>query len=239
MSSPRALVTGATSDLGHAIARALAPAWALTLTGRDQDRLRALAAELGAEAIAGDLADPAFRAALTDGRAVNGFVHAASHRFEYRRFHIIDPSDAAAQRAVDLDAPIDLLTRLLPEMMAARHGRVVLVGSLAAQLAGQGGALYTTHKAGLEGLVRALAVEYGRFGVTANAVTPGFIATRRLESRTTDEGRARLVAATALKRLASPEEVAAAIAFLMSPAAAYITGIALPVSGGLHLNNLW
>jgi NAD(P)-dependent dehydrogenase (short-subunit alcohol dehydrogenase family) len=249
---PHALVTGATSDLGSAIARALAPDWSLTLTGRDGARLTAIATELGADAVPGDLADPAFRAALTAGvrdghgppghaghAGIRGFVHAASHRFDYQRFHAVAPDDAAAQRALDFDAPIALLTALVPEMMANRHGRIVLVSSLAAQVAGDGATLYTAHKAGLEGLVRGLAVEYGRFGVTANAVAPGPIETSRLALRTTPESRARLVAATAVRRLARPEDVAGAVAFLMSPAAAYITGITLPVTGGLHLHTRW
>lgn len=237
-----ALITGASSDLGHAIATALAAdGWSLTLTGRERARLDAIAAELGAHVHAGDLADPTFRAALMTGSATpfTGLVHAASHRFVYQRFDRIDAADAAAQQALDHDAPIDLVTRALPDMMAARHGRIVLVSSLAAQVGGQGASLYAAHKAGLEGLVRGLAVEYGRFGITANAVAPGLIATSRLTARTTPEALARLVAATTVKRLAKPAEVAAAIAFLMSPAAAYITGITLPVTGGLHLNTAW
>ncbi len=244
---PRALVTGATSDLGGAIARALAPDWSLTLTGRDGARLTAIATELGADAVPGDLTDPAFLAALTAGLhlaradrgSIQGFVHAAAHRFDYQRFHAVTPDDAAAQRALDFDAPIALLAALVPEMMASRHGRIVLVSSLAAQVAGDGATLYAAHKAGLEGLVRGLAVEYGRFGVTANAVAPGPIETSRLALRTTPESRARLVAATAVRRLARPEDVASAVAFLMSPAAAHITGITLPVTGGLHLHTRW
>jgi len=243
MTSGHALVTGASSDLGHAIARAIAAdGWTLTLTGRDEARLAALSSELGkgCRHIAGDLADPAFRQALSAATTTcTGFVHAASHRFEYQRFHRIDPTDAAKQQAIDHDAPIDLLTRALPEMMARRTGRVVIVSSLAAQVGGQGATLYAAHKAGLEGLVRGLAVEYGRFGITVNAVAPGFIATSRFDARTSPEARARLIAATTLKRLADPAEVAAAVAFLMNPKAAYITGITLPVTGGLHLNNAW
>jgi gluconate 5-dehydrogenase len=234
-----ALVTGASSDLGLAIARALAPEWSLTLTGRDTARLQAVADELGAEALPGDLADPDFRADLARRHAFQGLVHAASHRFDYQRFHLVAARDAELQQALDHDAPIDLARRLVPEMMAARFGRIVLVSSLAAHVAGQGATLYAAHKAGLEGLVRGLAVEYGRFGVTANAVTPGFIATRRLEARTTSESRQRLAALTAVKRIAEPREVACAVAFLMSPEASYVTGIALPVTGGLHLNTSW
>lgn len=230
MTAPKhALVTGASSDLGHAIARRLAAdGWSLTLTARDPDRLATLA-DIGT-IVPGDLTDPAFRASLP---LATGFVHAASYRFEYQRFHLV--RDADAQRAIDYDAPLDLLTRLLPEMMAHRFGRVVLVSSLAAQLGGQGATLYGTHKAALEALVRGLAIEYGRFGVTANAVAPGFIATSRLAERTPDTQR--LANATALKRLATPDEVAHAVAFLM--AASYVTGITLPVTGGLHLNTSW
>lgn len=239
-----ALVTGASSDLGHAVARALAAdGWSLTLTGRDPARLASIASELAAHSVTGvtgDLTDASFRAHLfTASPTFTGFVHAASHRFEYQRFHLVAPADAALQRSLDHDAPIDLLTRALPEMVARRHGRIVLVSSLAAQVGGSGATLYAAHKAGLEGLVRGLAVEYGRFGITANAVAPGFVQTSRFAARATPEAATRLAAQTSLKRIADPSEVAAAIAFLMSPAASYITGITLPVTGGLHLNNAW
>jgi NAD(P)-dependent dehydrogenase (short-subunit alcohol dehydrogenase family) len=189
----------------------------------------------------GDLGDAGFRDELARCERFTGFVHAASHRFRYQRFHLADAAATMTARAIDHDAPVALLRHVLPEMMAARFGRVVLVTSLAAAVGSAGAAHYAIDKAGLEALARALALEYGRFGITANAVQPGFIATSRLAERTREGALSaeELAAKTALKRLADPSEVAAAVAFLMGASASYVTGTTLAVTGGLHLNTLW
>ena len=134
-----------------------------------------------------------------------------------------------------------LCRRALPGMVDARFGRVVALGSLAAHTGMPGGTLYAAAKAGLEGLVRGIALDYGRRGVTANAVSIGFTATERLEARLAGDpaARQRLDAATARKSVLEVDEVAAAVVFLCSARASGITGAVLPVTAGAHLNNLW
>jgi 3-oxoacyl-[acyl-carrier protein] reductase len=118
-------------------------------------------------------------------------------------------------------------------MVTARFGRIVVLSSTSAQ--GIRGQLnYATAKAGLQGFAKALAVELGGFGVTANAVAPGFIETDMTKDLP-DAVRSKMLADTALGRLGSASDIAAAVAFLASPAAAYITGETLHVNGGLYM----
>ncbi|MFO0746208.1 MAG: SDR family oxidoreductase [Myxococcota bacterium] len=237
-----ALVTGASSGIGRAIVQALAAdGLVVTATGRDEAQLL----DLPAHAVAGDLTkltDPAdgwLDRLAPPGARCDVLVHAAGHRFVYERFAAFDPRDAARLQAVDVDAFALLVQRLLPGMMARRAGRIVAVTSLAATLGGAGAAPYAQAKAALEGLVRGLATDVGRFGITVNAVAPGFVLTPRMEARTDPDRRQRLAAATSLKRLATPVDVAGPVRFLCSAEAAYITGHTLVVDGGAHLANVW
>lgn len=233
-----ALVTGATSDLGQAITRALlARGHAVTAVGRRAARLQELV-DTGASAAQGDLADAGFLAALVE-QPVDIFVHAAGHRFTYARFAFTDPDDDAALWATDHDAFRTLARACIPGMMARRFGRVVAVTSLVAQVGASGAAAYAAAKAAVEATVRNLALEYARFGVTANAVAPGPIATERLRARLDEEGVRRLARAVPLGRVAGPDDVAAPVVFLCSDEARFINGVTLPVSGGMHLNTLW
>jgi 3-oxoacyl-[acyl-carrier protein] reductase len=111
----------------------------------------------------------------------------------------------------------------------------VSVGSLASELGGKGQAPYACAKAALSGLIRTLAVEASRFGVTANLVLPGLIATERVAEAIDERTQDRILGRVPARRMGTPEEVAHAVAFLASPAGAYITGAVLPVSGGLGL----
>ena len=235
----RFVVTGATSDLGGAIARRLlADGHAVLAAGRRAERLDALAA-LGADVLDGDLTDPAHRAALA-ATGATGLVHAAGHTFPYQRFHAADPDTIAMIWAVDHAAFADLAARLVPAMMAARSGRVVAITSAAARLGSDGGAAYAAAKAATEALIRNLALEYGRFGITANAVSPGPILTERLEGRApSPEAQARLAAATAVRRLGRPDDGASAVAWLCREEAGFVTGATLPVDGGLGLAGAW
>jgi len=119
-------------------------------------------------------------------------------------------------------------------MMRARWGRIVTVSSVVGQMGNAGQSVYAASKSALLGLTKSLAREYGKRGVTANAVAPGFVDTDMTASLG-EEVRDKLREATPLQRLGSPEDVAAAVAFLASHEAGYVTGQVLGVNGGLYM----
>lgn len=121
-------------------------------------------------------------------------------------------------------------------MMKARTGRMVFISSIVGYMGVPGGTNYAASKAGLIGLARSITRELGGRGITANVVTPGPVATDMLGALG-DEGAARLVSLVPLQRAANPEEVAAAVTFLASPEASYISGAVLPVDGGAGMGN--
>lgn len=236
---PLALVTGASSDLGAAITLGLLDAGhSVIATGRRPERLEPLQAQ-GATVLPGDLTEPSHLDSLA-GHEPTILVHAAGHPFAYQRFHAADPAQTSEIWAVDHHAFAELCRRVLPAMMRSRSGRLLALTSAAARLGSDGAAAYASAKAATEALIRNLALEYGRFGITANAVAPGPVRTERLQRRI--DGGAdldKLTSACALRRLSTPEEVAAAVVFLCSAEAGAITGTTLPVDGGLGLAGPW
>lgn len=251
---PLALITGASRGIGRAVARALARDHALVLSGRDRGALTGLAAELAAHGeahvIACELAEPAARvdfiaelAALSErlGAPVQVLVNNAGAASSAPLARTDDALWSGAI-ALNLDAPFALTRALVPGMVRAGWGRVINVASTAALKGYAYTAAYSASKAGLLGLTRALAVELASKGVTVNAVCPGFtdtdIVARAAENiqattgRSQDEARKALARFSPQGRLRSPEEVAALIAYLASPAADGVTGQALAIDGG-------
>jgi NAD(P)-dependent dehydrogenase (short-subunit alcohol dehydrogenase family) len=144
--------------------------------------------------------------------------------------------DFATVLATNLTATWRLAKRVLPGMLKARWGRIVAVSSVGAYVGAPGQSNYAASKAGQIGLVRSIAREYGSRGITANVITPGPIDTDMLATMP-EAARAALPAQVPVGRVGTPEEVAAAVTFLASDAAAFVTGAVLPVDGGLGMGH--
>lgn len=237
-----ALVTGAGRGIGKATALALAAQGLhVVLTGRHEERLREAVDEIlalggSAEALVGDLADEAFWHALAAlPNPVDVVVHNASQPAAFGVIENVSIADLHGVMDSVLFAGLRLARQCVPHMKQAGFGRLVFVGSTASELGAHGQVAYAAAKSGLQGLVRSLALEVSRFGVTCNLVEPGFIDTERTRGAVSDTVRAALGARAAVGRAGTPEEVAAVIAFLSSPLASYVTGVCLPVSGGIEL----
>lgn len=244
-----ALVTGASRGIGLAVARTLAREGAVVgLTARDEMALNRAAREIedtGGKAFAlpKNLGDPKGAASLAEearealGGDVAILVTCHATMTPMAKVHTLKGEAVRQALVTDLESTLSLLGAVTPGMMARRFGRLVLMGSASAQL-GQGKApLYSALKAAFEGLVHNLAIDFTKFGVTANVVAPGFVDTARLRERAGDLDR--LKKATAAKELGRPEEVAEVVGFLCSRAASYVSGATIPVTGGAHLANLW
>ena len=139
----------------------------------------------------------------------------------------------------DLNGTFRLLKSVLPGMQARGWGRVILIGSVAGMVGTSAYPAYCTIKAAYEGLVKNLAVDYSKYGITVNLVSPGFIETERFKKAAPPQLLEKFRQASAVKRLAQPEDIAPVVSFLASQQASFLTGINLPVCGGLNLGNLW
>jgi 3-oxoacyl-[acyl-carrier protein] reductase len=133
---------------------------------------------------------------------------------------------------IHLTVPLFLIQLLLPPMRSAGCGRIINVSSIYGIIGGKGEVAYSTAKAGVIGLTKSVARECGQDGITVNAVLPGLIRTPTIENFMAKQFKDEIIADTPLGRIAEPEEVAKVITFLASDDASYITGAALPVSGG-------
>jgi NAD(P)-dependent dehydrogenase (short-subunit alcohol dehydrogenase family) len=238
-----ALVTGAGSGIGRAIAEALASAGAsVVLCGRRDAPLADAKAKIEkrggrAAPVPGDvgrraaLADLAARAAKPFG-PVDIVVHAAGLN---HRQAPDDITDAAWDEQVEvmLSAPFFLSRHLVPAMKAKRWGRILNIASLQSYRAFPGGTAYGAAKAGIVQLTRHMAEAWSRDGITCNAIAPGFFRTPLTEPIYADADRIEtLRRQTAAGRNGELEDLHGAAVFLCSPAAEYVTGQTLPVDGG-------
>ena len=237
-----ALVTGASRGIGRAIAA--------TLAGEGARVVGTATTEAGADAISAMLADAATpgRGAVLDAASTESvdalFRHLKAESLEpeilvnnagiTRDGLLLRMSEADWQSVLDtnLGSVYRLCRASARHLMRAADARIVNVSSVVASLGNAGQTNYAAAKAGMEGFTRSLAREIASRQVTVNAVAPGFIDMTRGLS---DEQRARLIEQVPLGRLGSVDDVAQAVLFLASPAAAYITGETLHVNGGLYM----
>jgi len=234
-----ALVTGATGGIGAAIARTLhAQGATVVLSGTRQDMLAALAAELGERAfsVPADLRDAdAADGLIAAAEAVAGPLHILVNNAGLTRDGLamrMKDTDWDLVMQVDLAAPFRLSRATLRGMLRRRAGRIISIGSIVGTTGNPGQANYAAAKAGLLGMSKALAQEVGSRGITVNVVAPGFIDTPMTEALG-DEQKAKLSAAIPLGRMGSPADIAAAVLYLASDEAAWVTGTTLHVNGGM------
>jgi 2-hydroxycyclohexanecarboxyl-CoA dehydrogenase len=243
-----AVVTGAASGMGLAIAQRLAGAGhRVGMLDLDGEAATGAADDLrqsGGSAVAAPV-DVADRAAVEDAIAkvrsefgpIEIMVTSAGID-EFQSFTDISPEAWARMLAVNLTGTFHCVQAAIPDMLAAGWGRIVTISSSSAQSGAARMAHYAASKGGVIGLTKALAVEYAPNGITVNTIPPGFIDTpmaRRAESRGDLPNLDAISARTPVRRAGTPEDIAAACAFLCSEEAGYITGQAIGVNGGWYL----
>jgi 2-hydroxycyclohexanecarboxyl-CoA dehydrogenase len=237
-------VTGGASGIGAATSRRLAAEGArVAVTDLNAAGAAEVADELDGAGYELDVrSDDSIRAAVEaaerDLGPIDVLVNNAGYD-EWGWFTDTDPALWDRILGVNLRGVIAVTHAVLPGMQERRRGRIVNTASEAGRVGSSGSAAYSAAKAGVIGFTKAIAIENGRYGITCNAVAPGPIETPLLMSAPENLGDLgkriveTMIGSTNLRRLGQPEEVAAAIAFLASDDASYITGQALGVSGGL------
>ncbi|CAA9493984.1 MAG: 3-oxoacyl-[acyl-carrier protein] reductase [uncultured Sphingomonadaceae bacterium] len=236
-----ALVTGASGGIGSAVARALAAQGArVALSGTREETLRAVAAEVGGDAAV-------LPCDLSDGAAVDDLVPRAIQALGKLDILVNNAGvtrDNLAMRMkdeewdqvirVNLEAAFRLCRASLKPMMRARFGRIVSVTSVVGATGNPGQANYAASKAGLVGMSKALAQEVASRSITVNCVAPGFI-TSAMTDALPEAQKAALTGRIPAGKLGAGEDVAAAVVYLASREAAYVTGQTLHVNGGMAM----
>ena len=236
-----ALVTGASGGIGAAIARVLHGAGAsVALSGTRVEPLAALAAELGARAFVlpcnlGDAVavEALPKAAVAAMGAVDILVNNAGITKDNLLMRMSD-EDWASVIDVNLTSTFRLCRGVLRGMMKARWGRIVNVSSVVGSTGNPGQGNYAASKAGMVGMSKSLAAEVASRNITVNCVAPGFIATA-MTDKLSDEQKARILTAIPAGRMGEAGEIAAAVLYLASVEAGYVTGATLHVNGGMAM----
>ena len=246
-----ALITGSSEGIGFSAAYLLAKLGAsVIINGRNARKLEKAFEKIelieGAQVLAvkGDVTNPNFSTEIID-KSIKSFnkidilINNVGGGTDIHRVEEI--SDSEWQQTIDfnLSSTFALCRNVLPYMQKHNYGRIVNVSSVAGRFRGRlSGPHYSAAKAGILGLTRHLAWEYAKYGITVNAVAPGFVGTERALRKWnlhTDEDKKSMLEQIPMKRFATPEEVANSIVFLASSEASYITGITLDVNGGFFM----
>jgi len=238
-----ALVTGASRGIGRAIARSLAAGGATVVAAARGENARPVADEIRsaggqAESVALDVTDPtSIEAAVSGAMEAFGRIEILVNNAGVTRDQLLlrmKREDWDAVLATNLTAAFTTVQAVLKPMIKQRYGRVVNITSVVGQSGNAGQANYAASKAGLIGFTKAVALEVASRNVTVNAVAPGLIDTDMTRAITAG-AHADWADRIPQKRLGTPEEVAAAVMFLASEEASYITGHVLAVNGGMYM----
>ena len=233
-----ALVTGASRGIGSAIALRLAQDGATVIgtatTAAGADGISAALKDHGGSGRVLDVRDAAAIDALVGEIGAVGIL--VNNAGVTRDNLLLRMKDEEWSEVIDTDlTPVFRLSRaVLRGMMKARRGRIISIGSVVGAMGNAGQANYCAAKAGLVGFSKSLAREIGSRGITVNVVAPGFIETDMTKDLG-EQTKTALIQQIALQRLGQPQDIAAAVAFLASAAAGYITGETLHVNGGMHM----
>ena len=231
------IVTGAARGMGRATAQACRAEGAeLVISDRDP-AVEAVAEELGAHVVVGDVADPALAARAVElAGELHGLAHVAGAHLNGDITELSD-DDWAKMLAINLTGPMVWSRAAVPAITAAGGGSIVIVASINSWVAHSRSVAYSSSKAGAVGLMRSLALDGGPSGIRANTISPGSIATEMLLEAAArhplGDGALQVHRdANPLGRLGDPEEIAATAVFLLSDEARYITGSDIRVDGG-------
>ncbi|GAA6192277.1 3-oxoacyl-[acyl-carrier-protein] reductase [Phaeobacter sp. NW0010-22] len=241
LTGKNALITGASGGIGGDIARALHAAGATVgLSGTRVEPLQALADDLGerAHVLPCNLGDAEAVTALPKQAAeAMGSVDILVNNAGITQDNLfMRMTDDQWDRVIDvnLTATMRLCRGVMRGMMKARWGRIVNISSVVGAIGNPGQANYAASKAGMVGMAKSIAHEVASRGITVNTVAPGFITTAMTE-KLTDDQKSGLLAQVPAGRMGDPKEIAAAVLYLASPEAAYVTGSTLHVNGGMAM----
>jgi 3-oxoacyl-[acyl-carrier protein] reductase len=241
LSGKTALVTGASGGIGAEIARALhAQGATVALSGTRREALDALAAEFSerVHVLPADLSDPAAAVALINAaEAAMGSVEILVNNAGLTKDGLaMRMSDADWSKVLDVDlgAPFRLSRAALKFMMRRKSGRIINIGSIVGATGNPGQANYCAAKAGLSGLTKSLAQEIASRNITVNLIAPGFIDTPMTDALN-DAQKSALNEKIPLGRMGTPADIAAAVVYLASDEAAWITGATLHINGGMAM----